>query len=413
MVEPAEGARRPLGGLLVVEAATFIFGPGAATVMADYGAEVVKIECPPLGDPYRFLFRVPPMPECEENYNWVLDFRNKESAAINLKHASGHEVLCKLIERADVFVANQHPSVLQQLKLTYDELSAINPRLIYAHVTGYPIDGPLVEQPGYDMTAYWARSGLMDSVAPADGDPALSVAGMGDHPSSMALFGGIMLALFHRERTGLGTRVTTSLLANGIWANGCNTQAALCGSKPYVKGSRGRAFNVLVNHYLCRDGKRLLLCCLQAERHWPLVCKVLELEHLTHDPRYSTGEARRENSAELVALLDASFARHDYAYWAEALTRQDLVFSPVHRTSELVSEGVLEANGLLTDMDHPDLGTRRTLKNPLRLDGLPQRRPGPSPRVGQHTRAVLERLGYTSDQIAELAASGAIQVEGA
>ncbi len=188
-----------LAGIQVVEVATYIFAPAAATVMSDFGADVIKIEPPQTGDPYRFLAKTPPMPVAPIDYCWALDGRNKRSVVLDLKKPQALEVLLKLLERADVFVTNYKPSVLVRLRLTYDELRSRFPRLVYAQATGYGERGPDVNKPGYDMSAYWARSGLMDAAANADGEPCLSLAGMGDHPSAMALFGGIMLALYRRK----------------------------------------------------------------------------------------------------------------------------------------------------------------------------------------------------------------------
>ena len=199
---------RPLlEGLRVVELATFVFGPAAGTVLGDFGAEVVHIEHPQTGDPYRMLPQLRPLPECEENYCWILTGRGKKSIALDVRKPDGLEVARALVRRADVFITNLHPSVLQKLGMDWDSLEAENPRLIYAHATGYGDCGLEVEKPGYDATAWWARSGLMDAVRPRGAEFALATAGMGDHPSAVALFGAIALALYDREKSGVGQRV--------------------------------------------------------------------------------------------------------------------------------------------------------------------------------------------------------------
>ena len=259
----------------MVEVATHIFGPAAAAVMSDFGADVIKIERPD-GDSHRRLSSIPPLPVAEMNYTWLLDNRNKRSIVLNLSEPEGLQTLEKLVRKADVFVTNYLPGVLKKLHISYDDLSALNPRLVYAHATGFGERGPERDNPGYDLTAYWGRSGLMDCVHPADADPAMSVLGMGDHPSAMSLFGAIMLALYDRERTGRGGKVYSSLAANGAWANSGLLQAEMCGARHYPRTTRPMAFNPLINHYVTRDGRRILLCLLTQERDFVRLSCALE-----------------------------------------------------------------------------------------------------------------------------------------
>lgn len=400
----AAAAPNVLSGIRVVEVATFIFGPAAATVMGDFGAEVIKVEPPGIGDPYRYLYRLPPMPECEENYCYVLDGRNKRSIALDLNRPAGLAVLVELVRRADVFITNQHPSVLSKLKITYDDLQTHNPRLVYAHATGYGDVGEDVEQPGYDMSAYWARSGLMDTVCSDGSEPALSVAGMGDHPSAMALFGGIMLALFRRERTGQGSLVSSSLMANGVWANSCLLQSILCGARPYVKTPRTSAYNVLVNHYLTRDKKRFLLCSLRTDKDWPALCRCMQRPDWLDDPRFTTPEKRREHSQTLVAMLDEIIAAQDYAYWKQALTEHELVFSPVPALDDAAGMPQLAAAQTIVPLHDDQATARQTINSPIFLQDVAKQPAGPAPGVGQHSRQILQELGYSADDIDRLLA---------
>ncbi|MFP6782455.1 MAG: CoA transferase, partial [Gammaproteobacteria bacterium] len=252
-----------LDGIRVVEIATFVFMPGAGTVMSDYGADVIHVEPPGIGDPYRMLYHMKPLPQGEKNYCWDLDSRNKRSLVVDLKTDEGHEIIVDLIKDADVLITNFHPSVLQELRITYEELSEINQRLIYAHGTGFGEHGEEIEKPGYDATAWWARTGLMDSVRPEGGPLAMSTAGMGDHPSSMTTFGGIALALYAREKTGKGTKVSSSLLANGAWSNSILLQAALDDCTTYVPPTQTKTSNAVVNHYKCSDGRSLFLVLIK------------------------------------------------------------------------------------------------------------------------------------------------------
>lgn len=404
---PAGPHENLLSGIRVIEVATFIFGPAAATVMADYGAEVIKIEKPGIGDPYRYLYQLPPMPECEENYCFILDGRNKRSVALDLGQPAGHAALVDLVRGADVLITNLQPSVVEKLHITYDELRAQNPRLIYAHATGYGDRGEDAEQPGYDMSAYWARSGLMDSVHSGDAEPALSVAGMGDHPSAMTLFGGIMLALYRRERTGAGSLVSSSLMANGAWANACLLQSVLCGAPPYVKTTRSAAYNVLVNHYLTRDRKRFLLCSLSTDKHWPALCRCVQRPEWLSDPRFATPETRRQHAAQLVAMLDEIFAERDYEHWRHALTEQQLVWSPVPTLHDVTHMPQFDAAGVFAPLTAPGVRAQRVVASPFSIGGVAKEAPAAAPRVGEHTRAVLESLGYSAGQIEALLTSGA------
>ena len=220
-----------LSGLRVIECSTYIAGPAAATILSDFGADVIKIERPPYGDPYRYLGQVAGMPVSDQNYCWILDDRNKRSVALDLNDAESRQALVKLIAAADIFITNYQPQLLRKFKLEYADLAAMNPRLIYASITGYGENGDDAEKPGYDATAYWARSGLMFGMHNGDAEPVQSPAGFGDHPTSVTLFAGVVLALYRRQLTGAGSKVSTSLMANGAWANGCAIQAALCGAE--------------------------------------------------------------------------------------------------------------------------------------------------------------------------------------
>ena len=388
----------PLSGLRVIDCGTYIAGPAAAVVMSDFGAEVIKIERPPYGDPYRYLGLVPGMPVSEMPYCWILDGRNKKSIALDLSDSAAREVLLKLAASADVFITNYQAPLIQKFRVGYEDLAALNDRLIYALITGYGLAGEDCEQPGYDATAYWARSGLMDTMRNADAEPATSPAGFGDHPTSMALFGAIMLALYRREITGRGMSVTTSLMANGAWAHSCGIQAALVGAQFWPKWTRSTTVNPLVNHYVTRDQQRFFTCCLDPKKDWPNLCDALGRPELIDDPRFATPELRRANGQKLVAIMDSAVAQKDMSEWKEIFRRHGVIWSPVPSTQQAASDPQMEANGIYQEIE-PGL---RTVMNPLTLAGVEKVKPRKAPGVGEHTVEVLQGLGYSEHAIADL-----------
>ena len=207
-----------LDGVKVLDVASFIFGPACAATMADFGADVIKVEAPGIGDPYRYVHKSLPFPPSELDYLFQQDNRSKRGVVVNLNVESGREVFMRLVAWADVVITNFPPRVLASLRIRYEDLIDEHPNLIYAQVTGFGEAGAEMDNPGYDATAYWARTGLMDAVRPKDAEPAVSLGGMGDHPSALALLSGVMLALYRRERTGKGCKVSSNLMANGAWA---------------------------------------------------------------------------------------------------------------------------------------------------------------------------------------------------
>lgn len=389
-----------LDGLRVIEIATFVFVPGAGTVMSDFGADVIHVEPPGIGDPYRLLHRMNPLPQGEVNYCWDLDSRNKRSLVVDLKTDDGHAVIQDLIKEADVLITNYHPSVLKELRITYEELSALNPRLIYAHGTGYGENGPEVEKPGYDATAWWARTGLMDAVRPDAGDLAMSTAGMGDHPSSMTIFGGVALALYARERSGKGTKVSSSLLANGAWSNSILIQAALSGSSSYVPPTQTATPNSMVNHYRCADGRSLFLVLIKEAEEFDQFCNAIERPELGHDPRFSELAERRKNSAALAEILSAWFIQRPLAEWQKILDDNAITFGNIATIDETVSDEQMIANGVFIEV--ADKPGHKVVNSPLELRDYPKRQPVSPPELGQHSVEILRGLGYSDERIAKL-----------
>jgi crotonobetainyl-CoA:carnitine CoA-transferase CaiB-like acyl-CoA transferase len=392
-----------LSGLRVIDCGTYIAGPAAATILSDFGADVIKIERPPYGDPYRYLPQVAGMPLSDVNYTWILDARNKKSVALDLNDAEARGALLKLIESADIFITNYQPQLQRKFGLEYHDLAALNPRLIYASVTGYGEHGDDAEKPGYDATAYWARSGLMSSMHNGDAEPVQSPAGFGDHPTSMTLFASIMIGLYQRQITGRGTKVSTSLMASGAWSHACAIQAALCGAQFLPKWTRKQAINPFVNHYVASDGKRLFFCLLEPVRDWPNLCAALEWPHLLHDERFNSSQARRTHNVELIALIDDAIAKHDLAHWTRVFKQHDLVWGPVPSPTEVAADPQMAENGVFAEIE-PGL---RTVQNPIHVEGVAKSKPRMAPEVGEHTREVLRSAGCGEGEIAAMIERGA------
>ena len=392
-----------LSGIRVIDCGTYIAGPAAAAILSDFGAEVIKIERPPNGDPYRYLPLMPGMPVSDQNYCWILDDRNKKSLALNLTDDEAREALLKLISTADIFITNYQPQLLRKFRLTYEDLAPLNDRLIHASITGYGEHGDDADKPGYDATAYWARSGLMYGMHNADAEPTQSPAGLGDHPTSVTLFASIMVALYQRQITGRGSRVFTSLMANGIWSNGCGVQAALCDAKFFPKWTRKTAICPLVNHYVARDGRRMFFCLLEPIRDWRNLCHALNFDELHDDPRFSTTAARQENSAALVKRIDDVIATRDLDEWAIIFKQYDLVWGPVPSSTEVAHDP--QAQEIFAEIA-PGL---KTIKNPLNIEGIEKAPPRMPPAIGEHTREVLTSVGLTAESIEKMIARGAAQ----
>ena len=396
-----------LAGITVLDVGSWIAGPAAATVMSDFGAEVIKVE-PPGGDPYRDFYHVTGAPTSDINYPWLLDARNKKSVVLDLAIREARDALLALVARADVFLTNQPPARIERLRLGYGELSAVNPRLVYASLTGYGDEGEEANKLGFDINAWWARSGLMDVVRAPGAPPAGSVPGMGDHPSAMTLFGAIMLALYQRERTGRGAKVSSSLLSNGAWANAILIQAALSGATFVPRPPRERALNALLNLYRCRDGRWFTLTLLREEREWGRLARAVGREELLTDARFATMSARHANSTALVKVLDEVFAGRDWPEWRRILEAHRITFGPMARITEPGDDRQMVAAETIVPLEIPERPGMRTVMSPIQVSGQSKVPPRRAPELGEHTREVLRSVGYDDAALQRLRAAGAL-----
>jgi crotonobetainyl-CoA:carnitine CoA-transferase CaiB-like acyl-CoA transferase len=394
-------------GLKVLDAASFIAAPAAATIMADFGADVIKIEPPGEGDAYRGVSFLPGMPISDTDYCWTVDDRNKRSLALDLKRPEARKIVHDLIIDTDVFITNYPPAVRHRLGIAFNQLSHINERLIYASLTAYGEHGAEANKPGFDSTAWWARSGLMDQVRPdARSLPARSIPGMGDHPTALALYGAIVTALFHRERTGKGALVGSSLLASGVWASACFVQAGLDGARFIPRPPRTEALNALSNHYRCGDDRWLILAISVAQdvKLWPRFAETIGRPDLAHDPLFANRPARIKNARALVALLDEIFLQRNAEDWMRLLEAKGFVVALVARPSEAVHDRQMRENGVIV----PLKGGGYTVSSPLWIAGVEKAVATPAPKIGEHGAAILRERGITEEQIAELGTKGVI-----
>ncbi len=397
-----------LSGLKVIDAASFIAGPASTTIMADFGAEVIKIE-PPTGDPFRSALGGTRYPVGGLAHSWILDNRNKKGIVLNLKSDAGREVLYKLVADADVFVTNAPQKPRKRLRIRYEDLQPLNERLIYASLSAYGEKGPEAHRTGFDSTALWARSGLMDLVKPSpDSAPARSLPGMGDHPTAATLFGAIMMGLYKREQTGEGSMVSTSLMANGIWSNGCWLQAELCGNPVRPRPAREDAEDPLINLYRTSDDRWLIVTFMNNLALWPNFTERVGQPELSQDPRFATPEARSENSKALIEALDQIFATKTRQEWRDILNEMGLTFGEVQTIADVPKDRQMLESGALRRIDNPDVGVELTIDSPVWMEGAEKMPIEPAPELGEHTVEVLRKAGYDDAEIDRLRKADAI-----
>jgi formyl-CoA transferase len=333
--------------------------------------------------------------------------RNKRGMSINLKSEGGTQILKRLVEWADVLITNFPHGTREGLHLGYEEVSSWNPRIIYADITGFGDAGPDAGLPGFDLTAFWSRSGLLASTRDAGAPPTSPPWGSGDYTTAVAIYAAITTALYHRERTGLGANVGTSLLATGVWATGTLVSAALAGGKPYELHDRNKPVNALTNPYQARDGRWIMLAAKRSA--WPVLANAIGRPDLLADPRFSDAEAVGQHAGELAAVLDGEFGTQPIAHWEEILDKARIPFGVIQTPEQAAEDPQLRAADIVVPIEGaPDL--EYTVNNPLSLRGMarvPARR---APEHGEHNAEILAQLGFSADDISQLQTAGAIPV---
>jgi crotonobetainyl-CoA:carnitine CoA-transferase CaiB-like acyl-CoA transferase len=384
-VSPVQQQGLPLEGVKVLEAGRFAAGPACATVLADWGAEVVKIE-PPTGDPARG-----PGSANGKNPRFDLHNRSRRSVALDLTDPDNAETARKLLQWADVFVTNMRPAALARLGLDWDTAHAANPALVYAQLNGYGVESEARDWPSYDHGAFWSFSGAADSYRGEDGTPPQPAGGLGDRTAGTALAGAIAAALFQRTRTGEGRRVSTSLLATAFWMMGSDVADALGVGGVQRAPLRTGTKHPTLNSYQAKDGRWFWLQLMVPERHWDQLMAAIEWPGVAEDPRFNEGTHAQLSKVgpELVAALDEVFATRPFEEWEARFRQHGVWYAPVLSIEEAVaSEQAAQANAFLVQ------DGQKVVSTPATFHGTPLRTPTPSPGVGEHSAEVLAELGH-------------------
>ena len=398
-----------LRGVRILELAQWVFVPSTAALLADLGADVIKVEHPRTGDPARGL-RTQGMGGEISGPNLTVEQNNrgKRSVGLDLKAEGGHELLLRLVEQCDVFMTSFRPGALERLGLGVDALRERNPGLIYARGHGLGVRGPEADRPCYDMSAFWSRGGVGHTLTAPDADRVVGQRpGFGDHTSALNLAFGISAALFRRERTGEPSVVDVSLLSTAMWV--LSSDVAYCANPDYDPHAllSSAPANPLTSLYQTRDGRWIALVMLQADRHWASFCEHLGRADLIEDPRFVDSATRREHAEACVEELRATFAAHDLDHWLDAFETLDAAWAPVQSVRELHDDRQVRANGYLRPVSGADGSAYDLVGNPCQFDERPPEL-RPAPEVAAHTEEVLLELGMGWDDIARYRESGAI-----
>ena len=399
-----------LEGVKIVELAIWAAGPAGGGIMADWGAEVIKIEDPEGGDPFRgFLsLGVGAVSASAINGSFDSDNRNKKSVAIDVRTKEGQEIAYRLMKDADVFLTNFRPAAIERYGMSYAKLKALNPRLVYVWVTGYGPVGPEKDRAAFDYAGFWARSGIMATIGEPDAPPPGQRPGMGDHTTSIAVVAATTGALFARERTGVGQEVWVSLYRTGLWVDSMDVQTALLNRQNVPRLSRTQMGNPLFNAYRAKDDKWFQLVNLQSDRHWPGFCKAVGRPDLIADPRFSDAAARRENGPALIAIMDEALATKTRAEWATLLDAEEVFWAPIQTVEDVIHDPQARANGSFVEVDHPTGQRIEMIATPIDFRSTPAQTLTAAPEVGQHTEEILLAAGYSWDDLARLREQGVI-----
>ncbi|MET0897178.1 MAG: CoA transferase [Mycobacterium sp.] len=380
----------PLAGIKVVELGVWVAGPATGGILADWGAEVIKVE-PPAGDPARSFGRMLGL-EPGVNPPFAMDNRSKRSVVLDVSSANGRAAILELLSDADVFITNVRPAALRRLELDFDSLAERHPCLVYGLITGYGVTGPDADRAAYDVAAFWARAGLAHLLTRPGDTPPFQRGGMGDHAAGMTLAAGVCAALVARDRTGSGQLVATSLYRQGVYTISFDLNTFLATGQSIAIGRRESMGNPCMNNYTAADGRRFWLVGLEGERHWPPLCRAVGRPDWLTDPRFANPRVRAKNSAELIGALDAVFGGKTLDEWAEVFAGEpELFWSPINTLEDVLGDEQFHAAGGIVDVPDGE-GVIPMIASPVDFSATPWAPRGPAPELGQHTEEVLAEL---------------------
>ncbi len=394
-----------LKGLKVVDFSAYIAGPGAAGILSDWGADVIKVERPE-GDNMRHVF-ADLKNDLGSNPTFEMDNRGKRAVVLDITKPEGRDALTRMAAAADVFLTNVRPLSLKKYGLDDATLRAANPRLIYAVITGYGLEGPDAHLPGFDVTAFWGRAGVSNMTTPKGMEPFMLRSGFGDHTTSLATVSAIMAALYAREKTGEGRLVQTSLLGSGVYVMGSDLAVQLKLGRLASTRTRDNPINAIANFYKSADGRWFIHNPRGGSGGWEKFCAAADRSDLVSDPRFAGGKERRANARDLTVELEAGFAALTFDEIAERLNAADLVWAPLQTPAEVAADPQVAAAGGFIDVEDGQGGTFRSPAAPARFPGYDATVRPRAPRLGEHTREVLAELGYGEAQIDAMVAAGA------
>ncbi|GAB4598393.1 CaiB/BaiF CoA-transferase family protein [Mycobacterium avium subsp. hominissuis] len=383
----------PVEGVTVVELGVWVAGPAAGGILADWGADVIKIE-PPTGDPARMFGR---MLGCDLGLNppFEMDNRSKRSVVLDLSSEPDRRAAFELLSGADVFLTNVRPGALQRLGLDFASVSAANPRLVYGLITGYGESGPDADRAAFDVAAFWSRAGVAHLLTRPGDTPPFQRGGMGDHSAGMTMAAAVCAALLARERTGAGQLVTTSLYRQGAYTVSFDLNTYLMSGQPIAIGQRESMGNPCMNNYAASDGRRFWIVGLEPERHWPALCRAVGRPEWRDDPRFADARARAANSVALIAALDEIFATRPLDEWAQIFANEpDFFWSPVNSLEDVVADEQFHAAGGIVYVPDgaDDQAAVPMVATPADFHGTPWAPRSAAPELGQHTAEVLAEL---------------------
>lgn len=399
-----------LQGVKVIEHATYYAAPGAGGILSDWGAEVIKIE-PPGGDPVRSNFPTKGTKgeHLTDNPAFDGDNRGKKSIVVDARTEEGREVIRKLADTADVFLTNVRPGGIERSGLSYEILSKRNPRLVYCALTGYGLEGPDANAPGFDVASFWSRSGLARLTAPKGAELFPIRTAAGDHTTSIAAVAAINAALIEALKTGRGRLVDVSLLRTGLYTLHTDLAIQLYFGRNASTRARAEAYNPLTNFFRTKDDAWICIVARAGRSDLPRMARAFDLPGIETDPRFENATARRDHAAEITAMFDAAFARFTKEEIAARLTAEEIAWAPAQTLAEVAADPQVQAAGGIVEMPGKDgLGVFRSPAGPARFHGADDGPKGPAPKLGEHTRQVLQSLGYSEAEIAALIAGNAV-----